>query len=153
MSCAGHVQGQHVLARFCSGSLKHLGCSMSFGNVASSATVVACCPFQQWFPSDSCSCQRTFAGGALSASCKRRFLKDIQPDMLELNDRLLVTSPRTAARRGAIAAARRGQEQVRAKLLDVLFCALVRNPLVGTSARCKEGALWSMLSGNTSSDV
>ena len=32
--------------------------------------------------------------------------------MLELNDRLLVTSPRTAARRGAIAAARRGQEQV-----------------------------------------
>ena len=43
----------------------------------------------------------------------RRFLKDIQPDMLELNDRLLVTSPRTAARRGAIAAARRGQEQVR----------------------------------------
>ena len=41
-----------------------------------------------------------------------RFLKDIQPDMLELNDRLLVTSPRTAARRGAIAAARRGQEQV-----------------------------------------
>ena len=32
--------------------------------------------------------------------------------MLELNDRLLVTSPRTAARRGAITAARRGQEQV-----------------------------------------
>ncbi len=43
--------------------------------------------------------------------------------MLELNDRLLVTSPRTAARRGAIAAARRGQEQV--NLLTALLAEVV----------------------------
>ena len=51
-------------------------------------------------------------GPEWSSPQSRRFLKDIPADMLELNDRLLVTSPRTAARRGAIAAARRGQEQV-----------------------------------------
>ena len=65
-----------------------------------------------------------------------RFLKDIQPDMLELNDRLLVTSPRTAARRGAIAAARRGQEQVptASPAADGIPATLCRHP--GLSTPC-----------------